>query len=602
MTGSVADVTETADSRSSAPPPRRLRLPVPSTRRERRESRPDYREPPGILEPTFSGVGLVVGAFFIAVSLEPSLLPRTPVVQGLASGVSFMAGYVLGASGHAVWNYLQVPNLQGLARRVVAWSLLAVIGVILSLSIWRWVGWQNDIRQLFGMEHLTPTAWPIVLGVGVAVAAVVLVIGRLLRRLFRWAGDTLDRWLPRRLAVTLAAGGLGLAIWLLTSGLLVQAFFTVSNEAFSVRNAGDLPDTELTESELRSGGPGSLIPWDELGRQGRHFVSSAPTVDELNSFSGGGALEPVRVYVGLGSADTVEERSRLMLDELIRTGAFDREVLVLGTVTGTGYLQPNAVDSLEFLFNGDTAIAGLQYTYLPSWISLLADQESVQETAQVSFRIVHDYWAELPADSRPELYLYGLSLGAMGVEAVLSNIDILNEPIDGALMVGPPYVNRLHDELTRDRDAGSPVWAPVVSDGRTVRFTGEEDILDEPSAPWDGVRVVYLQHGSDPVAFFNPTLFIREPEWLEGSARAPDVSMEMSWFPLVTGWQTVLDLPAAGSVPWGYGHMYSITANLQAWVGVTDPAGWTDADTAELAVLLEERLAEHEKQLILIGD
>ncbi|WP_284329407.1 alpha/beta-hydrolase family protein [Demequina litorisediminis] len=103
-----------------------------------------------------------------------------------------------------------------------------------------------------------------------------------------------------------------------------------------------------------------------MGRQGRSFVSTGPTASEIDATSAGGALEPVRAYVGLRSADSLEERAQLLLDELIRTDAFDREILVVATTTGTGYLDPHGVDSLEYLWNGDTAIAGMQYSYLPS--------------------------------------------------------------------------------------------------------------------------------------------------------------------------------------------------------------------------------------------
>ncbi|WP_296666323.1 alpha/beta-hydrolase family protein [Demequina sp.] len=602
MHESVADKAEAAERRNQehASQPRSHR--VAGTRKVRREARPGYRLPPRIFEPTFSGVGLVLGGFIMSVSLLPSLLPRIPMVQGLGSGVSFMVGYGVGAAGHAVWNYLEVPNLRGRAKTIVVWSLFAIIALNVASGIWGWVGWQNEIRQQFGMPDLSPTAWPIVIGVGVITAALVLVVGRSLRTLFRWSGDLLDRWLPRRLAITLSSAALLILIWLLLSGLLVQGFFAASNALFSVRDGGEKAGTQTVESPLRSGSPDSVVQWEQMGRQGRNFVSTAPTVEELDAYNGGGALEPIRVYVGLKSAETLEERAQLLLEELVRTNAFDREILVIGTTTGTGFLQPNGVDSLEFLFNGDTAIAGLQYSYLPSWISLLADQAAVKETSQVSFRTIYDYWAELPADSRPELYLYGLSLGSFGVESVLSNIDILNEPIDGALLAGPPFVNPLHDELTRARDEGSPAWMPAVSNGRTVRFTGEEDILDQPTATWGDTKVVYYQHGSDPVVFFNPTIFIREPEWLTDETRAPDVSSEMSWFPIITGWQTMLDMPGAGAVPWGYGHMYSAAGNLQAWVGVTDPEGWTAADTAKLADHLEKRLAEQESVLEQLGN
>lgn len=592
MTGSVSeDVVEpaeagaqgTAEASEASPKRRRWGL-------HRKDA--DAPRAPRVFEPRFDGVGLVVGALFIAASLDPSLLPRVPLVQGLATGVSFTLGYGLGAAGHGLWNYLQGPHLRGKAKSIVIWTLLGLIAVVLAIATWRWVGWQNEIRQNFGMDDLSPTAWFTVLGMGIGIVAVVLVIARSFRKLFRWAGHLLDRWLSRRLSVTLATTALALFLWSLVSGVLVDAFFSGANSAFSVKDVGTKKGVVNPESDLRSGGPGSLVTWDELGYQGRRFVFEGPSVDELNAVSGGGALEPIRAYVGLKSAPTVEERGKLLLDELVRTGAFDRKALVVTTTTGTGFLDARGVDPVEFLYNGDTAIAGLQYSYLPSWISLLADQKTVQDTSQASFRIIHEYWSKLPEDSRPELYLYGLSLGSYGVESVLGNINILNEPIDGALMSGPPFVNPLHKELTNARDAGSAAWMPIVGEGRTVRFTGREDYLSDPTGEWGDTRLVYLQHGSDPVVNFSPRMFFSEPEYLSGPTRSPDVSKNMSWFPLVTGWQTLLDLPASGSVPDGYGHMYTVTSNLTSWAAIMEPEGWTAQEVADLAVMLEKRQIE----------
>ena len=157
-----------------------------------------------------------------------------------------------------------------------------------------------------------------------------------------------------------------------------------------------------------------------MGHAGRRVVtSSRPGRQSSRSTSSAvgsrGADPGVR---GLDSEPTLRGRADLLLQELQRTGAFDREVLVVATTTGTGFLDPAAVDALEYMYNGDTAISGVQYSFLPSWISLLADQDAVKLTSRTVFDTVHDYWSTLPADDRPALYLYGLSLGSFGVECV----------------------------------------------------------------------------------------------------------------------------------------------------------------------------------------
>ncbi len=555
------------------------------------------RTPPGVFAVRFDNVGLIVAAFFTSVSLLPSLLPRGAIVQGLASGVTFMVCYGAGTSGHALWRFLGIPTLRRRARLIVGASASLAAALTLAGAVWQFVGWQNEIRQSFGMPELRPDVWPAVVGVALAVAVVVVVVSRALRLLFRTVDNWLDRYLPRRLAVTLATTALLLLLWLVVSGLLVRGFFTAANAVFSAADRGDKPGVVQPQVPTRSGSPDSAVAWESMGRQGRAFVSTAPTVDELNAVSGGGALEPIRVYVGLRSAQTLQDRADLLLEELQRTGAFDRDVLVIATTTGTGWLDSRGVHPVEYLWNGNTAVAGVQYSYLPSWISLLADQEAVKQTSTTVFRTIYDYWSQLPENGRPALYLYGLSLGSLGVEAVLGNIDILNESIDGALMVGPPFVNPLHRELEAARQEGTPPWQPVVSDGRTVRFATEQGGLDTPAGPWGPTRLIYLQYGSDPVVFFDPNLAWTEPAWLKDGQRAPDVSDRMTWFPVVTMWQTLLDLLAAQSVPEGYGHVYSVRANLTSWAALTQPPGWSEAKTRVLGDFIETRLVEH-KSLI----
>jgi uncharacterized membrane protein len=91
------------------------------------------------------------------------------------------------------------------------------------------------------------------------------------------------------------------------------------------------------------------------------------------------------------------------------------------------------------------------------------------------------------------------------------------------------------------------------------------------------------------VVFFSPDLAFELPIWLVPGQRGPDISDEMVWFPIVTMWQVALDLPGAGNVPDGFGHLYSYRANLESWVEITQPEGWTAERTDTLVDLLESR-------------
>ena len=523
-----------------------------------------------------------MGVIFLILSLFPSLLPRSGLIQGVVSGVTLMVGYAFGAAGQWAWNYLEIPKPKGRVWRVLRWILYGFLALLVVSSLWQHVGWQNDVRDGFGMERVSPVVWLTIVPVALLVAALILIVSRAIRKLLHAIVRFLDRALPGRLARFLGFVALFFLLWGLWSGVLVNGFFAAANALFEPRDAATNEGNEVPTTELRSAGPGSLVEWDELGRQGRAFVSTGPTVEELNQFHGGGAMLPIRAYVGLKSAETLEERAQLLLDELIRTGAFERENLVIATTTGTGYLEPNAMTALDYVTNGDVAVGGVQYSYLPSWISLLADQEKVRVTSKEVFDTVHGYWSALPEDSRPEIYVYGLSLGSFGVETILGSIDVLNEPVDGAVMVGPPFVNPLHDEIVRERDPGSTPETPIFEDGRTVRFTNQESALGIPGGEWQDTRVVYLQHGSDPVVFFNTDLFLEEPDWLVDGQRSSELTEDFVWSPIVTGWQVLIDMAGAATVPEGHGHLYSKQANADAWIAVVRPDDLTEERAAEL--------------------
>ena len=46
--------------------------------------------------------------------------------------------------------------------------------------------------------------------------------------------------------------------------------------------------------------------------------------------------------------------------------------LIVVMPTGTGWIDPAAMDTVEYLHGGDVASVAIQYSYLTSWLSLLA--------------------------------------------------------------------------------------------------------------------------------------------------------------------------------------------------------------------------------------
>ena len=249
---------------------------------------------------------------------------------------------------------------------------------------------------------------------------------------------------------------------------------------------------------------------------------------------------------------------------------------MLATTTGTGWLDSSAVDSLEYLWNGDTAIAGVQYSYLPSWISLLADQDAVKLTSSTVFKTVYDYWSSLPQQDRPRLYLYGLSLGSFGVESVLGSVDIVNEPIDGALMVGPPFVN---PHARRPRGRAGPRQPRVVTRG-LERTNGPVHHRDErPRRPRGAVGP--HAPGLPPARLRPRGLLLARPrvEQARLAAARATGTRRLRAHDLVPPRHAVADAarPARGGKrrPTATVTCTPIRANVQSWAAVTNAPGWT---------------------------
>lgn len=546
-------------------------------------SAPPRSRLPGWL-PRYTWSGTLGAVLFGCASLTPSLLPRGWILQGLVAGITAAIGY--GAGVTVAWFVAELTESRlsaGFRRR--AWQVLAVVGTLFCLvMLVLGARWQQEIHELMGQDAPPGyTAVGVVL-LTVLVFALFVGIGRGIRWLARGLVRLLGRILPHRVARPLGVVAVTVLVVFLLNGVLFEGLVSGMNSAFSVRDDGtEEGAVEPTASE-RSGSPDSLVPWEELGLQGRNFVGKGPTPADLEEFSGRPALEPVRAYAGLAGADDVGDRAALAVQDLERAGGFDRAVLVVVTTTGTGWVDPAASDSLEYEFNGDTAMVSMQYSYLPSWLSFLVDQVKARDAGRALFDAVYGRWAQLPLDDRPELYVFGESLGTFGGEAAFSGLSDIGNRTDGVLWAGPPNFNALWRDIVADREAGSPEWRPVVDGGRTVRFADEAADLERPPGPWDEPRLVYLQNASDPIVWWSPQLILGRPDWLEGE-RGPDVSQDMTWLPLVTFWQVAADLAFSTGVPDGHGHSYR-SDYVDAWAQVAQPPGWTDADTARLRPLV----------------
>jgi uncharacterized membrane protein len=537
---------------------------------------------------SFSTTGLLLGTLFFAASLTPTLLPRNYLTQGVLSGCSLAAGYGIGVFLHWLWRYMELPEPKARLRRnikIVAALACAIVGVVF---LRRATEWQNSIREVMELEPVA-SAHPLEVGlIALVTFIIVIALARLFRLTLVFISEWLNGYVPRRISYVIGSTVAALLFWSIADGILFRYALRAADSTFEQLDALLEPETQQPSDPKKTGSAASLVRWEELGRRGREFVVTGPTRAELSAFLGRDALEPVRVYVGLQSAETPQERAKLALEELKRAGGFERSVLLIIMPTGTGWIDPAAMDPVEYLHGGDIASVAQQYSYLASWLSLLVEPGYGGEAARALFSEVYGYWTTLPKESRPRLYLYGLSLGALSSELSTQLFEVLGDPFQGALWSGPPFQSTGWRSITNGRNPGSPEWLPRFRDGSFVRFTSQKNALGIPGAKWGPLRIVYLQYASDPITFFDYHSLYREPDWMK-APRGPDVSPELRWYPVVTFLQLALDMAMGTTTPMGHGHVYAPEHHVDAWMAVTDVQGWTPEDVERLKAKLAAR-------------
>jgi uncharacterized membrane protein len=541
--------------------------------------------------------GIAIGALFFCLSLTPSLLPRDWLFQGLIGGLNAAIGYGIGAFAEKMlrrfvlrgrkWWPPSKRVLYVLKAAVVVASATACVLMMIPAA-----AWQRQVSAVVGMEGPTTLGYSRTLIIAVLVGGLCVGGTRVLLDLIKtMARFFIRRWhLHDETALFIGTAIVVVVAITLINGVLIRGFLASANRVFQPQNATTRAAIVQPRQPERSGSPTSFAPWETLGFQGRNFVATGPHADELTRLNGRPAKEPIRVYVGLNTAADDKSRMAVLLSELERAGAFDRKVLVIVPTTGTGWINPIAARSLEMMYNGDTALVGSQYSFLPSWISFLGDRDKSMESGRMMINAIHDRWVQLPPDHRPKLVLYGESLGSMAGQGAFGWLpDIARMGFSSVLWVGPPNASPLWSAITARRDPGTPEVEPRYDNGRTVRFSQASDaaeIARDTAAPWEGTRVLFLQHPSDPIVWWSQDLLFNRPDWLK-EPPGRDRTASMRWYPIITFWQVAADMTNAGSVPGGHGHNYGDFV-LDGWAAVTPPDGWTPDDTERIRVALEK--------------
>ncbi|WP_227487944.1 alpha/beta hydrolase [Brachybacterium subflavum] len=535
------------------------------------------------------------------IATSPSLLPRTwwmwAANYALSTTYGYASGVVLGRTGRMLVRRLPHPAarepLSPRNRETLRWGGAAALVGITAYSWTRGALRQREISVLVDREPKNLATHAVGTAAGLGIFAGVLMASRVVGATARLYRLLLRSYLPP-LAVAigsalLTAATLAVAIDRLVRGQVLERMIERAEQANRLLS----PDLRRPASELVSGSIASKESWESLGAAGRRIVSSAASAEEIARATGRSASTPIRVYAGKRSDRTLEQTVAAVIAELDRTRAWEREVLVLFTGTGTGWLQEWSLSAVEFLTGGNCATASLQYSVYSSALNYVLDRRTPQRAGRLLFEAVRGRLDAMPPHERPRLFAAGESLGSFAGHAAFGDVSEMLARIDGAVWTGTPGFTPIWRELTEARRPGTPEIAPVVGDGEHVRFITEPADLHRPFhgrgpafGPWLPPRVAYVQHASDPVVWWQPSLLVRKPDWLRERV-GRDVTGAIGWAPWITFWQIAADMPLSAEVDGGHGHSYHEEVVL-VWAAVLglDPS----VDRGRVVRAIQQRL------------
>ena len=514
-------------------------------------------------EPSLFGVLFTM--VFYAISVTPSVLPRRWWWHAFVSGVLMGLGYVLGWSlqegGAALLRALDVSiSAPESVTQTGTYLLVAAVTLWTMRSIWQSFWASKKAAALQEMKQVNLVEYLIGLAASFVMFAAVLTVVGLLRGIFNLIVSFLANWIYRPFALAIALVAVIALVLFISNRVVfrsVMAIFARKAAALNTTSADGYARPEVPE---RSGSTQSLVPWETIGGQGRKFIGKGPSAEMIEDVTGLPAMEPIRIYAGMPTADTnLDELADLAVADLERAGGFKRSLIMVNTATGSGWVDEWLVQPMEYLTRGNCAVVTMQYSYLFSAALMVSDLSVCVKAGTLLFEKVAQRVSALPEDERPLVIVGGESLGAYGSQDLFADAHDLTERVDGAIWTGSPQASKLLRQLTKSRHKGSPEVAPVFENGSHIRFVNNPEQLTRDRygrelGPWLFPRAVFAQHASDPVVWFSSDLVFKEPDWIRERAGL-DVP-DMHFTPVATYLQLVADLPVAGTAPAGHGHTY----------------------------------------------
>jgi len=476
-------------------------------------------------------VRLAVRAGLVGVGRGLRMVPRA---EGPAwpSEVAHLGGELLelGAAGGALYDVLSAIRPEASADERTALRLSVTTGTSLGAALWASRHYLAERRSFFTDDF---DKLPLTLPRSIANTAAVTALGTGIAVGFRASRRGLQHYLGPGITKDLLARGANAGLWAAgTAGLYWAGVSYIGRANEKVDPGYQEPPT----SPLVSGSPDSLCPFDELGQQGRRFVLDALEPELITDTMGEPATAPIRIFVGFNSHPIHStSRTEIALEEMERTGAYDRRYLLLISPTGTGWVDHTMIEAAEFMMRGDVASVCIQYGRYPSFLSLQKVRQGRRQFRGLVWG-VHQRLLGIPEDQRPTVLVFGESLGAWASSDVVMKEGIEGfdrYSIDRALWFGMPH-------LAKWSKAGLDRPGTLVPEGTVGVFDRWEELAELTPGERDALRVVQLSHDNDPITHVDPAILYSRPDWL-GEPRGRGVPESQHWYPVVTAFQTLID-------------------------------------------------------------
>ena len=323
-------------------------------------------------------------------------------------------------------------------------------------------------------------------------------------------------------------------------------WFAVSKASTMLSKGGGALDAALATPPSTpevTGSPASGLDWAKQTREGARWLSMALPPSSIEAVMGStGAKQPIRVYGSLEIAQSDQDRVNVLLAEIDRTKALERKACALFSPTGSGYVNYVATETFEYLTHGDCASAAIQYSVLPSALSLTRVPTGSAQTSMVVAGIVQRLLA-MPKSKRPKFFIFGESLGSQVSEEMYRGTGLFGlegTGIDAALWIGTPAATIWRRQIWGERTITE---VPAVGPGAAYLPRSLMDWKALPQKERARVRYLLLQNGDDPIPKFGSQVVWRKPDWLGPNATRPfGAPKGTTWMPVTTFMMTFLDM------------------------------------------------------------